>query len=73
MRHLGAFRLGTGVGSGGVRWNGQIRRFLPSVFLTKSHNEKRYGKTAVTDHDLKVQDRAVHLTANSGDRNDSEN
>jgi gluconate 2-dehydrogenase alpha chain len=46
MRHLGAFLLGTGVGSGGVHWNGQIWRFLPSDFLTKSHNQQRYGKKA---------------------------
>ena len=32
MRRLGAFLLGTGVGSGGVHWNGQIWRFLPSDF-----------------------------------------
>jgi len=25
MRHLGAFLLGTGVGSGGVHWNGQCK------------------------------------------------
>ena len=56
MRHLGAFLLGTGVGSGGVHWNGQIWRFLPSDFLTKSHNQQRYGKKAVTDYDLTVQD-----------------
>src|SRR5579872_6235177 len=56
MRHLGSFLLGTGVGSGGVHWNGQIWRFLPTDFLTKSHNEKRYGKKAVTDYDMTVQD-----------------
>jgi gluconate 2-dehydrogenase alpha chain len=56
MRRLGSFLLGTGVGSGGVHWNGQIWRFLPSDFLTKSHNEKRYGKKSVTDGDLTVQD-----------------
>ncbi|HTT82162.1 MAG TPA: GMC family oxidoreductase [Rhizomicrobium sp.] len=56
MRHLGSFLLGTGVGSGGVHWNGQIWRFLPSDFLTKSHNAQRYGNKAVTDHDLTVQD-----------------
>ena len=56
MRHLGSFLLGTGVGSGGVHWNGQIWRFLPTDFLTKSHNEKRYGKKSVTDYDLTVQD-----------------
>jgi gluconate 2-dehydrogenase alpha chain len=59
MRHLGAFLLGTGVGSGGVHWNGQIWRFLPSDFLTKSHNQQRYGKKAVSDYDLTVQDWGV--------------
>jgi gluconate 2-dehydrogenase alpha chain len=56
MRRLGSFLLGTGVGSGGVHWNGQIWRFLPTDFLTKSHNEKRYGKKSVTGGDLTVQD-----------------
>ncbi len=59
MRHLGSFLLGTGVGSGGVHWNGQIWRFLPTDFLTKSHNQQRYGKKAVTDYDLTVQDWGV--------------
>jgi gluconate 2-dehydrogenase alpha chain len=54
MRHLGSFLLGTGVGSGGVHWNGQIWRFLPTDFLTKSHNEQRYGKQVTKD--LTVQD-----------------
>ena len=57
MRRLGSFLLGTGVGSGGVHWNGQIWRFLPTDFLTKSHNESRYGKKAVQD--LTVQDWGV--------------
>jgi gluconate 2-dehydrogenase alpha chain len=56
MRRLGSFLLGTGVGSGGVHWNGQIWRFLPTDFLAKSHNEQRYGRKAVTDYDLTVQD-----------------
>jgi gluconate 2-dehydrogenase alpha chain len=56
MRRLGSFLLGTGVGSGGVHWNAQIWRFLPSDFLTKSHNAERYGKKAVTEYDLTVQD-----------------
>lgn len=57
MRRLGSFLLGTGVGSGGVHWNGQIWRFLPTDFLTKSHNEQRYGKQATKD--LTVQDWGV--------------
>jgi gluconate 2-dehydrogenase alpha chain len=56
MRHLGSFLPGTGVGSGGVHWNGQIWRFLPTDFVARSHNEQRYGRKAVTDHDLTVQD-----------------
>jgi gluconate 2-dehydrogenase alpha chain len=59
MRHLGSFLLGTGVGSGGVHWNGQIWRFLPTDFKTKTHNQERYGKKAVTDYDLTVQDWGV--------------
>jgi gluconate 2-dehydrogenase alpha chain len=59
MRHLGSFLLGTGVGSGGVHWNGQIWRFLESDFLTKSHNAQKYGQKAVTDYDLTVQDWGV--------------
>jgi len=56
MRRLGSFLLGTGVGSGGVHWNAQIWRFLPTDFMTKSHNQKRYGKRAVTEGNLTVQD-----------------
>jgi gluconate 2-dehydrogenase alpha chain len=59
MRRLGSFLLGTGVGSGGVHWNGQIWRFLPSDFVARSHNEQRYGRKAVTDYDLTVQDWGV--------------
>src|SRR6266403_2510932 len=57
MRRMGSFLLGTGVGSGGGHWNGQIWRFLPAEFLTRSHNESRYGKKAVQD--LTVQDWGV--------------
>lgn len=59
MRPLGSFLLGTGVGSGGVHWNGQIWRFLPTDFRTRSHNADRYGNKAVTDYDLTVQDWGV--------------
>ena len=59
MRHLGAFLLGTGVGSGGVHWNGQIWRFLPSDLKAYSHNLERYGKDAVTANDMTVQDYPV--------------
>ncbi|MBE7217591.1 MAG: GMC family oxidoreductase, partial [Caulobacteraceae bacterium] len=59
MRHLGSFLLGTGVGSGGVHWNGQIWRFLQSDFLARSHNAARYGQQAVTRDDMTIQDWGV--------------
>ncbi|HET7848202.1 MAG TPA: GMC family oxidoreductase [Pseudolabrys sp.] len=43
MRHLGSFLPATGVGGAGIHWNGQTWRFLPSDFVAKSHNTKRYG------------------------------
>jgi len=59
MRRLGSFLLGTGVGSGGAHWNGQIWRFLPSDLKAYSHNLERYGKAAVTANDMTVQDYPV--------------
>jgi gluconate 2-dehydrogenase alpha chain len=56
MRRLGSFLLGTGVGSGGVHWNAQIWRFLPSDLKAYSHNLERYGKAAVSAYDMTVQD-----------------
>lgn len=46
MRRLGSFLPGTGVGGAGIHWNGQTWRFLPSDFMARSHNEKRYGRLA---------------------------
>jgi gluconate 2-dehydrogenase alpha chain len=43
MRRLGSFLPGTNVGGSGLHWNGQTWRFLPTDFLTKTHNEQRYG------------------------------
>ena len=43
MRRLGSFLPGVGVGGGGVHWNGQVWRFLPSDFAARSHNLERYG------------------------------
>jgi len=58
MRRLGSFLPGTGVGGGGVHWNGQVWRFLPSDFVARSHNEERYGKAAIPD-DMTIQDYGV--------------
>jgi len=43
MRRWGSFLPGEGVGGGGVHWNGQTFRFLPSDFVAASHNADRYG------------------------------
>ncbi len=43
MRRWGSFLPGEGVGGGGVHWNGQTWRFLPSDFIAASHNVERYG------------------------------
>jgi gluconate 2-dehydrogenase alpha chain len=43
MRRWGSFLPGNGVGGGGVHWNGQTFRFLPSDFVAASHNTDRYG------------------------------
>ncbi|WP_376985576.1 GMC family oxidoreductase [Bosea sp. R86505] len=43
MRRWGSFLPGEGVGGGGVHWNGQTWRFLPSDFVAASHNTERYG------------------------------
>jgi gluconate 2-dehydrogenase alpha chain len=56
MRRLGSFLPGTNVGGSGVHWNGQTWRFLPTDFLTKTHNEQRYGPLAA---DMTVQDWAI--------------
>src|SRR5665213_3502523 len=42
MRHLGSFLPASGVGGAGVHWNGQYWRFLPTDFVLRSHNEKRF-------------------------------
>lgn len=56
MRRLGSFLPGTGVGGAGIHWNGQTWRFLPSDFMARSHNEKRYGRLA---EGMTVQDWGV--------------
>jgi gluconate 2-dehydrogenase alpha chain len=43
IRSWGAFMPPNGVGGGGVHWNGEMWRFLPSDFVLKSHLTQRYG------------------------------
>jgi len=59
MRRLGSFLPGSGVGGGGVHWNGQVWRFLPSDFRARSHNLERYGADAVNAADMTIQDYPV--------------
>jgi gluconate 2-dehydrogenase alpha chain len=59
MRRLGSFLPGAGVGGGGVHWNGQVWRFLPSDFVARSHNLERYGAAAVNAAEMTVQDYPV--------------
>jgi gluconate 2-dehydrogenase alpha chain len=56
MRRWGSFLPGEGVGGGGVHWNGQTWRFLPSDFVAASHNTARYGALA---DGMTVQDYGV--------------
>jgi gluconate 2-dehydrogenase alpha chain len=58
MRRLGSFLPGSGVGGGGVHWNGQVWRFLPSDFVARSHNIERYGRAAIPE-DMTIQDYGV--------------
>jgi len=55
MRSWGSFMPPNGVGGGGVHWNGQTWRFLPSDFQQRSHNIERYGKNFLPD-DMTIQD-----------------
>src|SRR4051794_31189936 len=59
MRRLGSFLPGTGVGGGGVHWNGQVWRFLPSDFVARSHNLERYGAAAIAANDMTIEDYPV--------------
>jgi gluconate 2-dehydrogenase alpha chain len=59
MRRLGSFLPSSGVGGGGVHWNGQVWRFLPSDFKARSHNLERYGAGAVNAADMTIQDYPV--------------
>jgi gluconate 2-dehydrogenase alpha chain len=59
MRRLGSFLPGSAVGGGGVHWNGQVWRFLPSDLSARSHNLERYGAQAVNAAEMTVQDYPV--------------
>ncbi|HEX3399516.1 MAG TPA: GMC family oxidoreductase [Acetobacteraceae bacterium] len=58
IRTWGAFMPPNGVGGGGVHWNGQTWRFLPSDFQLRSHLTQRYGAKFLPD-DMTIQDWGV--------------
>jgi gluconate 2-dehydrogenase alpha chain len=55
IRTWGSFMPPNGVGGGGVHWNAETWRFLPSDFLLRSHLTERYGRKFLPD-DMTIQD-----------------
>jgi gluconate 2-dehydrogenase alpha chain len=58
VRNWGAFMLGNGTGGGGLHWNAETWRFLPSDFVLKSHLTQRYGASFLPA-DMTIQDWGV--------------
>lgn len=55
IRTWGSFMPPNGVGGGGVHWNAETWRFLPSDFEFRSHIVKRYGENFLPE-DMTAQD-----------------
>ena len=55
IRSWGAFMPPNGVGGGGVHWNAETFRFLPSDFMLRTHLTERYGASFLPD-DMTIQD-----------------
>jgi gluconate 2-dehydrogenase alpha chain len=58
IRTWGAFMPPNGVGGGGVHWNAETFRFLPSDFVLKTHLTQRYGAQFLPG-DMTIQDWGV--------------
>jgi gluconate 2-dehydrogenase alpha chain len=58
IRNWGAFMPPNGVGGGGVHWNAETWRFLPSDFVVRSHLTQRYGAHFLPS-DMSIQDWGV--------------
>ncbi|MBZ6075695.1 GMC family oxidoreductase [Microvirga puerhi] len=58
IRTWGAFMPPNGVGGGGVHWNAETWRFLPSDFVLKTHLTERYGADFLPS-DMTIQDWGV--------------
>ncbi|MGO4707342.1 GMC family oxidoreductase [Microvirga sp. 2MCAF38] len=55
IRTWGAFMPPNGVGGGGVHWNAETWRFLPSDFILRTHLTERYGADFLPP-DMTIQD-----------------
>ena len=55
IRSWGSFMPPNGVGGGGVHWNAETWRFLPSDFQLKTHLTQRYGEKFLPA-DMTIQD-----------------
>lgn len=58
IRTWGSFMPPNGVGGGGVHWNAETWRFLPTDFQLYSHLTQRYGKKFLPS-DMTIQDWGV--------------
>jgi gluconate 2-dehydrogenase alpha chain len=58
IRTWGAFMPPNGVGGGGVHWNAETWRFLPSDFVLRTHLTERYGAEFLPE-DMTIQDWGV--------------
>ncbi len=58
IRSWGAFMPPNGVGGGGVHWNAETWRFLPSDFVARTHLTERYGAGFLPE-DMTIQDWGV--------------
>jgi gluconate 2-dehydrogenase alpha chain len=58
IRDWGSFMPPNGVGGGGVHWNAETWRFLPSDFVLRTHLTERYGAAFLPD-DMTIQDWGV--------------
>jgi gluconate 2-dehydrogenase alpha chain len=58
IRTWGAFMPPNGVGGGGVHWNAETWRFLPSDFVLRTHLTQRYGARFLPS-DMTIQDYGI--------------
>jgi len=69
IRTWGAFMPMNGVGGGGVHWNAETWRFLPSDFVLRTHLTQRYGARflpadmTIQDYGLTYDDLEPHYDA----------